>query len=567
MRLKVFSGLILTLLVLNLRVFGQQVNTGAMSPHERALQELDSIDRDSSKLRDPLAYVRVTAKLANLVWLHEPEKARAQFRDLWKWIRAQKDKEFKPDAANRIFLSALFPRDPKTANKYLEETIGEHKSEEAPLFNQMMGQDPNLQQLARLSDDVMGTDEKMAAAFLQRSLAVSISPGAFVSLVKLREKNATLADYVAGQALEGLKQRPTIIALSGIFLFVDYIFPSKMSFADKITAPTDAALRVHFFSVAYDVLKMSLEESEAVLQKEKGYGKSELSIRSTYQAMVAAVLSTLSPEHAPELSEELQGLASRLSVKLAPQTAQGLSFTLSRLGRAKKGPEDDPALSISAALASGDLEEAKKLIDKLESEPMKKVYTNLLTGVEFKILMARSELAGAMIVARRTEEPVLQAIQFAEIARVAFGRKEVEFFRLVISEARASLAKSDWNGLHARAMFSLASEVASLGTPQTLALLWRALASLNHTLKKRDNPDEPRNARLEEFDNPEDLIEAQELHQAFALAGGQDIESSLLAAHGIEDLAIGLVARLAACEKAMSKTSDRAKSPGPKRRL
>lgn len=569
MRRQILSMLILPLLAANLSAHGRQVSAGVVSPRERALQELDSVHKDSAKLKDSLAYVRVRAKMANLLWVHEPERGRAQFRDLWKWIREQKDRDFKPDVANRIFLSALFPRDPKMAGKYLEEVLGGHRSEEAPFMNQMMGQDPNLQQLAKLSNEVMGTDEKMAAAFLQRSLAVSINPGAFVALTKLREKNVILADYVAGQALEGLKLRPTIIALSGLYFFVDYIFPSKMSFADKITEPTDTALRVRFFSVAYDILKTSLGETDEALQKEKGYKKVELSIRSMYRAMIAAVLSTLSLEYAPELSEELKGVASRLSADLPPEYAQALSFTLARLSREKKeeAPDEDPELSISAALAEGDLERAGKLIDELKSEPHKKLYTNLLINVEFKILMSKSELAGAMIVARKVEDPALKAVQFAQIARAAFAKKELEFFRLIISEARASLAKSDWNGLHARAMFSLSSEIAALGTPETLDLLWGGVASINHTLRKRESPDESKNNLLKEFNDPGELIEAPEIQQAFAHAGNQDLESSLLAAHGIEDLAIGLVARLAACEMAILKTSDRPKATGAKRPL
>jgi hypothetical protein len=564
MRRQVLSMLILSLLVVNLRAFGQQVNTGALSPQERALQELDSIQKDSARLKDSLAYVRVRAKMANLVWLHDPGKARVQFRDLWKWIREQKEKDFKPDAANRLFLSALFPRDPKMAGKYLEETLGEHKSEEAPLFNQATGQDPNLQQLAKLANDALATDEKMAADFLQRSLAVSITPGAFVALTRLREKNAILADYVAGQALEGLKQRPSIIGLTGVDMFIDYVFPSNMSFAEKITEPTDAALRVRFFSVAHGILKMSLEENDAVLQKEKGYKKAELGVRSVYQAMTAAVLAALSTEYAPELSEELKGVAAKLSVALPPQFAQSLSYKLARLSKEKKVSEEDPNIAISTALANGDLDDARKLIDGLENEQVKRVYTTLLTNVEFKMLMAESALAEAMIVARKVEDPSLRAIQFAQIARAAFAKKEMEFFRLVISEARASLAGSDWNGLHARCLLLLTSEVAVLGTPETLDLLWGAVASINHTLKKQPLPDEPKNAVLEELNKPGDLIEAPELQQAFFHAGNQDLETSLLAAYRIEDLAIGLVARLYACEKAISKAGTKPKVTKPK---
>ena len=564
MRHRLLSMLVLSLLALNLPAFGQQANPGGLSPRERALMELDSVQKDSARLKDSLTIVRVRARMANLIWVHEPEKARAQFRDLWKWIREQKEKDFKPDAANRIFLSALFPRDPKMASKYLEETLGEHKSEEAPLFNQMMGQDPSLQQLTKLSNEVMETDEKMAAAFIQRSMAVSVSPGVFTALTRLREKNATLADYVAGQALDGLRHRPTLIGLSGLTLFVDYVFPSNISFNSRITEPTDAPLRARFFSAAYDILKMSLEENEAVLQKEKGYKKPELSIRASYQGMIAAVLATLSAEYAPELSEELGKLALKLSAGIPPQIAQGLSFTLSRLSREKKTPDEGPDMALATALANGDLEEARKLMDKIENEAMKKMYTHLLINVEFRMLMSKSELAEAMIVARKVEDPVLRAVQFSQVARAAFGKKEHELFRLVIAEARASLASSDWNGLHARAMFSLTSEIAVLGTSETLDLLWGAVASLNHTLKKKGNADEARNPIIEEMNSAADLIEAPELQQAFSHAGSQDLESSLLAAHGIQDLAIGLIARLAACEKVLLKTTDKPKSTKPK---
>lgn len=75
------------------------------------------------------------------------------------------------------------------ARGLLEKVSGGHKSEEAPFQAQIAGTDPNLRRLVKLSWGLIEQDTAMAAALLERSLSVSVSPAALPLLFRLREKD------------------------------------------------------------------------------------------------------------------------------------------------------------------------------------------------------------------------------------------------------------------------------------------------------------------------------------------------------------------------------------------
>jgi hypothetical protein len=549
----VMSWLIVVIVLVPVELLGQEWGDSVASPLQRALQELESVNAEANSLTDKLTVVKVRARAANLLWLHDPNRARMMFREVWKWVEEQEDKSFDREAARTEILKNVFPRDPNMAGELLEKVLGEHKSEGVPFQAQIAGTDLNLKRLVKLSSELVEQDTATAALLLERSLSTSVSPAALFVLFRLREKDPGLADYVVTRTLENLRMRPTVVALPGVYVLLDYVFPSRQRFGGAIKPP-DASLRMQYFSTAYDILQRSLGESEFLLQREKGYTEKDLRFRLMYQGQVAAVLRVLAPRYAPELAEELNKLTVNLAAGLPPEISRLHQFTLARLG-GNLGESDSLEMAVSVALARGELDKARRLLGKIEDESIKKVLSQTMAEVEFRVHLDKSHLVEAMMTARRIEDPNIRASLYAQIAKAAYQKGEVEFSRLILTEAHTALSESDSNGIRARALLSLAAEAPAVSVPISVELLWSAVSLINSLTvapgaEAEGNP-------LAKVNDPRSLIDAPELQRAFSSVGSVDFDSALLAAGQVKDGAIRLIARLSACQRWLTEGHER----------
>jgi len=549
----VMSWLIVIIVLVPVELLGQEWVDSVASPLQRALQELESVNAEANSLTDKLTVVKVRARAANLLWLHDPNRARMMFREVWKWVEEQEDKSFDREAARTEILKNVFPRDPNMAGELLEKVLGEHKSEGVPFQAQIAGTDLNLKRLVKLSSELVEQDTATAALLLERSLSTSVSPAALFVLFRLREKDPGLADYVVTRTLENLRMRPTVVALPGVYVLLDYVFPSRQRFGGAIKSP-DASLRMQYFSTAYDILQRSLGESEFLLQREKGYTEKDLRFRLMYQGQVAAVLRVLAPRYAPELAEELNKLTVNLAAGLPPEISRLHQFTLARLG-GNLGESDSLEMAVSVALARGELDKARRLLGKIEDESIKKVLSQTMAEVEFRVHLDKSHLVEAMMTARRIEDPNIRAFLYAQVAKAAYQKGEVEFSRLILTEAHTALSESDSNGIRARALLSLAAEASAVSVPISVELLWSAVSLINSLTvapgaEAEGNP-------LAKVNDPRSLIDAPELQRAFSSVGSVDFDSALLAAGQVKDGAIRLIARLSACQRWLTEGHER----------
>lgn len=427
--------------------------------------------------------------------------------------------------------------------------MGEHKSEWVPFQAQIAGTGLNLKRLVKLPSELVEQDTATAALLLERSLSTSVSPAALFVLFRLREKDPGLADYVVTRTLENLRMRPTVVALPGVYVLLDYVFPSRQRFGGAIKPP-DASLRMQYFSTAYDILQGSLGES----QREKGYTEKDLRFRLMYQGQVAAVLRVLAPRYAPELAEELNKLTVNLAAGLPPEISRLHQFTLARLG-GNLGESDSLEMAVPVALARGELDKARRLLGKREDESIKKVLSQTMAEVEFRVHLDKSHLVEAMMTARRIEDPNIRASLYAQVAKAAYQKGEVEFSRLILTEAHTALSESDSNGIRARALLSLAAEAPAVSVPISVELLWSAVSLINSLTvapgaEAEGNP-------LAKVNDPRSLIDAPELQRAFSSVGSVDFDSALLAAGQVKDGTIRLIARLSACQRWLTEGHER----------
>lgn len=228
-------------------------------------------------------------------------------------------------------------------------------------------------------------------------------------------------------------------------------------------------------------------------------------------------------------------------------------FTLARISGSLK-ESDSPETAVSVAISGGKLDEAKQLLDKVEDESTRKALSETITHVEFRTHLAKSNLAEALMAARRIEDLNIRASLYAQVAKAAHQKGEIEFSKLILAEARTALSESDPNGIRAWVLLLLAAEASAISVPSSVELLWSAVSAINSL---RVTGVEAKVDPLAKINDPRSLLDAPELQQAFSSVGGVDFDGALLAASQIQDEAIRLMARLAACERWLTEGNDR----------
>lgn len=554
-------------LLLPVGLYGQNATDLEQLRYQRALQEIEGVIVDAGKLDDPFMVVTVKSKAASLMWRYDRKRAQALFLDLWKYIDQQQSDSFDPDEARTVLLKYLFPNNSSLATKLLKE-VSERQSEDASLRAQVTGADPNLRRLANVSAGLVDQDPTLAARLLEQSLSISVTPTALSVLSRMREKNPILANYVISQTLEHIRSRPSIIALTGLHLLTAYLFPSEPYLAESPEiASSDDMLRLQYFSTAYEVLKSSLEESESLLTKERHYTQSDLRFRAIYQGQIALILAALAPRFGPQLMEELNVLARRLSVGMPSNVANLSRFIVARLDGDPTN-SDSPDVAIAVAITRGDFDEARRLIDQLEDEARRKAYSQTLARAEFKARLTEADFSGALNVARKIDNVNLRVLLLLQLARAAYRKDDNSQSRLILSEARAAIANAEKDGLLARVLLSFASEVSVMSESDAMEILHNAVTVINSLSKPNSDTESSERSQTNnasrEINDPRSLVESADLQRAFSSVARVDFAGTMLAAGRLNVLPVQLVARLAASEVAFTKRAQKNGAPAKK---
>jgi hypothetical protein len=537
------------------KLCGQESASASGSPRLRAAQEIERVLADAYSIKDKAAFVKVRAKAASVLWPQDRARAQKLFQDLWSWIDAQDDASLDREEARTHLLKILFPRDAKLATKLLRTLQEGESGGEAPRREQSKGTGANLQRLEELSAELIESDPATAAGLLSQSLNANPDPSNIALLERLRKTDVGLANRIAIQALVALRQQPAAQSLTAAYSFIEYITLTAPARAANPSGQTDEAVRRQFFHTSYEILSQALQESgppSASARIRRGDGAA---FSLFTQTQLAAVLAALAEGYAPERAVELNELARKMSADTAPQLQELTRYTLERINGRRYRPKDDtPEATLSMALTDGDFSEARRLLDKVEKEDLRKFYAYEIAVGEFKADMSRSDFSGALIVAREIEDAPTRAYMVAQLAKAADAKGDSQTSRQALAEARAVLSKAECNGKKVVALFSLATAAAPTSFGDAIELLNGGTACINSL--SRSAPEAEKNAAVVE---PGAFIESRELRQAFLTLGRIDLDNALLSAVRIEDKPTELVARLSACEMWL-------KSPGEKGR-
>lgn len=524
---------------------------------DTAAAELEAVLADADKLDDKLTIVKVKARAAGLVSLSDPGRSETMFLEIWKFAKQQSDKDFDKERALALILKQAFPRNPKLGKQLLIEVS---KADESSLELRAGGRDPSLSRAARLASEMVDEDPRAASELLERNLSTGMTSAGLNALLRLREKDPLLSDFVVGKSLDGLAAQPDVVALSGLHLLSVYLFTEGNNV--EINSSLQS-LQVQYFSTTYDVLRASLAESDATLLENQHYTKADLRLRAMYQARMSLTLAALAPRYQPGLSAELNALANKLGPRLPDDVAQLAKLTSARLAGNQTVP-DSPELAIPLAIQSGDFEEAGRLIEDLKSDDLKKVYSQVLAKVEARDLLARSDLLGALTRIRKVDDQNSRLAFYVEAVKAAQKKHDAALSSLVINEARTLIPQVDRNGLHVRALLAFAGQLPALtSTDEALEFLHAAVVAMNSLPKPSDEAPakkSPMDLAWAEINDPLSLMDLPEFAHAFSSIGLADLERAIIEARKIEVRSVQLVARLEAVGEVMKIDARRPKS-------
>jgi hypothetical protein len=532
---------------------GQETADPGAALRQRAARELEAVISDTARLTDKSSYVKVRTRAAGLLWPQDRERAGLMFSELWAWIDRQDEKGFSKEDARAVVLADLFPRDAKSARRFLEAARAE--AGEGGLGGK---------RLRHLASELLESQPAAAAELLTESLTARPSPEALPVLSKLREKDAALADGVAERLLGALASQPPEAALSTLYALNYYVFPA--SAGEQGFGPANESLRRRYFTSSYAALTQSLQQERRPPQN--GAAAGGRPAPSFFQVQMAELVGALSNRYAPDRAEEVQGLTAQVSAAASPEFAQVAEAMLRRVnaGGSPAGPNYDlrsqaggPGVQVISALAVNDFSGAERLLDEVESAPVRRDLVRMVEAAEFKHHLARGDLAEAFDRAQNAENPDTMVSMLTQVAAAALKRVNDPSAAQLLAASRAALRKSGCTPLKAKSMLSLASASAAVSAAEGVEWLRDGTACLN-SLAAPGSKVEGAGAAV---GSP---AGGQELGQAFSAVGKIDLDTALLLANTLDDPAAQLTARLSACESWLNVTDEKPK-PAPTKTL
>jgi hypothetical protein len=543
----------------------QQEVTALKGNNAAAGQELEAIIIEARGFDDKNAFVDVMARAAMLVSFSDPTRAETMFLAIWKFTSDQTGGGFQKEQAKLRILKYLYPRNPKLARQLLNERV---KSQDLSSPSGPMSRDDALN--GKLASQLLDADPSAAAGLLERSMSVGPTPGNVSVLSRLREKDPLLSDYIASKTLDGLANQPSIVSLSGLFMMTAYAFPGPE--APIFSADAESSLlmlQYRYFITGRDLLISSLAETNEALAKDQHYREQDLQLRAAYQGQIAAILAALAPRIQPSLAAELNSIARKLASQVPANISQLTKMALAKLsGNAPSS--DNPEESFVFSLSNGDFNEARKQLDLLNDERKKDIYAQLLLKNEARFLLAKSDVMGALTLIRKIQDPTTRLVSYLEALKAAYKKHDSNLGNIVLNEARLLIPQTDRNGLHLRALLAFGTKLINPETQaDALEFLNSAVGTINALGKTSGEPRTAKTlaeATMQELNDPNSLLDAPEMDEAFSVLGLVDLERALALANRIEPKSVQLVARLSAIRGIIKRTSIEQNAPAKTRK-
>lgn len=371
-----------------------------------ALGLLTSLAIEARSYRDEALRARVQARVADALWDHDIDNARALFRRAWEAAEAveTQDGGSGTSAPGRLsnrparprtnlraeILRLAAQRDHALGEEFLKRLTGTKKDDTARVSES--SESANALSPAERRERLRLAGEFLEADNIQRALQfadpalVEVTTPTVIFLLSLHEKNAAAADQrfaalLARAAVDPASDANTVSLLT-TYAFTPSIrlavsptgFPSSAMSAPRAAPNLAPALRASFFRVAANILLRPFAQLD----------QSSAGRAGTY--FIAARLFPLFQQHAPDLAPAISAQLTALGPEAAQPTLNAGNLSLNRgmtpgsqsgnniaeeledkLARARGADERDRAYAVAAmrAAENGD-PKARDFLDKIE---------------------------------------------------------------------------------------------------------------------------------------------------------------------------------------------------------
>lgn len=549
------SFIVLCLLLTPTLLSAQQPAEVPNEPPSAPAQQLEAIITEAKDVPNENARVNITARAAMLLSYSDAARGEKLLLDLWKFANEPRDPSFNRQHAKVLILKSLYSRNAKLARRLMAEG-------QSPGGSSLPGFDAESEVPGRLASALMDVDPGSAAAVLQQSLSRAVTPATLGALIRLRERDSLLADYVAAQALDALTTQPTLSSLPGLHLLGGYVFPGGEAPAPSMDAESSRlSIQLKYFSSGYDILRASLNESNEALLREQRYTPRQLQFRGAYQAEVAAILAALAPRLQPTLTPELSAIATRLAPQVPAQMPRLPQYSLARLGGSFTS--EDPEQRFFFALSGGDFESARNELDRFKDADKRNLYMQVIIKSEARAFLARSEVMEAVTAIRKLDDPTSRLVMYMDALKAAKSKRDADVSRVIINEARLLIPQTDRNGLHLRALLAFTSQLAKIGATDDVVEFLKSAVSTINALGSTNSGDGASKsiaeAAMAELNDPNSLLDEPEMERAFVAVGSLDLDLALTQANKIQPKPVQLMARLQTIQGAIKQAVSKPK--------
>lgn len=325
-----------------------------------ALGLLTSLAIEARSYRDESLRARVQARVADALWGHETDNARALFRRAWEAAEAVETQNggSSTSAPGRLSNRPVRPRnnlraeilrlagqrDHALGEEFLKKLTGTTKDDTARVSESSGSVNAlspaETRERLRLANVFLAADNVERALQFADPALLEVTTPAVQFLVRLRDKNAAAADQRFAALLSRAAGDPASDA-NTVSLLTSYVFtpsvylavsptgiPSSMSFLPQLAPVLAPALRAGFFQVAANILLRPFAQLDGSSAGRAG----------TY--FIATRLFPLFQQYAPELAPTIGAQLTALGPQ-ASQATLNTSGRLVNLGMTENNPAGD----------------------------------------------------------------------------------------------------------------------------------------------------------------------------------------------------------------------------------
>jgi hypothetical protein len=416
-----------------------------------AMSLLQSLAVDARSYTDEPLRARVQARIADVIWNHDKEAARALFRRAWEIAEgldhAGADSDLpgrRPGNAGRTQSKASLRREILSLASRCDHTLGEEflakltprDDADPKTATRQLSSTESAERLRLASELLTTTDTGRALEFAGPALT-RINSQAIEFLVSLREKDAVTADRRFASLLTIASADPASDA-NTVSMLTSYVFtpsiylvvsrsgiPSSNSYSWRDAPQLQQQLRSAFFEVAAGILMRSLSQIDQSSAGRAGTHFMVMRLLPLFQQFAPdyvgrlnSQLASLGPE-AARTTANAGEVALRRGMTAEAEGSNDAELT-ERLDRAKNSDERDRAYAFAAMrLAEQGNSSAGDLAEKIEDTETRKGVKTFIDYMLIRAFVNKKQPDEALLLLRKADVPrILRAHFLTQVARL-----------------------------------------------------------------------------------------------------------------------------------------------------